>query len=75
MPTAILPFLLIALVQAKVSLDRVNKYMNNEELDADADFVMLASAAFVDLQVSQICQHQNLWMFGKVTEIFRSIAE
>ena len=36
MPTAILPFLLIALVQAKVSLERVNKFMNNEELDADA---------------------------------------
>ena len=36
MPTAILPFIVVSLVQAKVSLDRVNKYMNNEELDADA---------------------------------------
>ena len=36
MPTAILPFIVVSLVQAKVSLDRVNKYMNNEELDAEA---------------------------------------
>ena len=36
MPTAILPFIVVSLVQAKVSLDRVNKYMNNDELDTDA---------------------------------------
>ena len=36
MPTAILPFIVVSLVQAKVSLDRVNKYMNNEELDKNA---------------------------------------
>ena len=36
MPTAILPFIVVSLVQAKVSLDRVNKYMNNEELDTNA---------------------------------------
>lgn len=33
MPLAILPFLVVALVQATVSLQRVNKYMNNEEVD------------------------------------------
>ena len=36
MPTAVLPFIVVSLVQAKVSLDRVNKYMNNEELDKGA---------------------------------------
>ena len=36
MPTAILPFIVVSLVQAKVSLDRVNKYMNNDELDTKA---------------------------------------
>ena len=29
MPMAILPFMIIGLVQAGVSLDRVNKFMNN----------------------------------------------
>ncbi len=36
MPMAILPFLIIGLVQAGVSLDRVNKFMNNSELDPKA---------------------------------------
>ena len=36
MPAAMLPFIVVSLVQAKVSLDRVNKYMNNDELDTMA---------------------------------------
>lgn len=36
MPMAVLPFLIIGLVQAGVSLDRVNKFMNNAELDEAA---------------------------------------
>jgi len=35
-PLAILPMMIAFLVQAKVSLDRVNKFMNNEELDEEA---------------------------------------
>ena len=35
-PLAILPMMIAFLVQAKVSLDRVNKFMNNEELSEDA---------------------------------------
>ena len=35
-PTSILPFIVVSLVQAKVSLERVNKYMNNVELDKGA---------------------------------------
>jgi ATP-binding cassette subfamily C (CFTR/MRP) protein 1 len=33
---AILPFLITTLVQASVSLDRVNKFINNSELDPKA---------------------------------------
>ena len=33
MPMAIFPFLIIGLVQAGVSLDRTNKFINNPELD------------------------------------------
>ena len=36
MPTAILPFVLVCLFQAKASLDRINKFMNSEELDKGA---------------------------------------
>ena len=36
MPMAVLPFMVVGLVQAGVSLDRVNKFMNNDELDQDA---------------------------------------
>jgi ATP-binding cassette subfamily C (CFTR/MRP) protein 1 len=36
MPMAVLPFMIVGLVQAGVSLDRVNKFMNNEELDEEA---------------------------------------
>ena len=36
MPLAVLPFLVIALVQAKVSMDRVNGFLNCSELDEDA---------------------------------------
>ena len=36
MPINVLPFIVVSLVQAKVSLDRLNKYMNNEELDPEA---------------------------------------
>ena len=32
----ILPYMVIGLVQCKVSLDRLNHFMNNEELDPDA---------------------------------------
>ena len=35
-PLAVLPFMVIGLVQANVSLNRVNKFMNNEELDEKA---------------------------------------
>ena len=35
-PLAILPMMIAFLVQAKVSLDRVNKFMNNDELSDDA---------------------------------------
>ena len=35
-PLAILPMMIAFLVQAKVSLDRVNKFMNNEELSDEA---------------------------------------
>merc|ERR550519_2889761 len=35
-PLAILPMMVAFLVQAKVSLDRVNKFMNNDELSEDA---------------------------------------
>ena len=33
---AVLPFMIVGLVQANVSLGRVNKFMNNEELDEEA---------------------------------------
>ena len=36
MPAAMLPFIVVSLVQAKVSLDRLNKYMNNDELNTKA---------------------------------------
>jgi len=36
MPMSILPFLVIGLVQVGVSLDRINKFLNNEELQDDA---------------------------------------
>eukprot|EP00095_Tigriopus_kingsejongensis_P005628 maker-scaffold335_size202896-snap-gene-1.27 protein:Tk05628 transcript:maker-scaffold335_size202896-snap-gene-1.27-mRNA-1 annotation:"multidrug resistance-associated protein 1 isoform x3" len=36
MPMTMLPFMIIGLVQVGVSLDRINKYMNNEELDDNA---------------------------------------
>ncbi len=36
MQMSVLPMLVILLVQAKVSMDRVNKYMNNEELSSSA---------------------------------------
>ncbi len=36
MPMAVLPFMIVGLVQANVSLNRVNKFMNNEELRDDA---------------------------------------
>ena len=36
MPLAIFPMMVAFMVQAKVSLDRVNKFMNNEELSEDA---------------------------------------
>ena len=36
MPLAILPYMVVGLVQSKVSLDRINKFMNNEELDEKA---------------------------------------
>eukprot|EP00095_Tigriopus_kingsejongensis_P003830 maker-scaffold2698_size13172-snap-gene-0.3 protein:Tk03830 transcript:maker-scaffold2698_size13172-snap-gene-0.3-mRNA-1 annotation:"multidrug resistance-associated protein 1 isoform x4" len=36
MPMSVLPFMIIGLVQVGVSLDRINKYMNNEELDDNA---------------------------------------
>ena len=32
----VLPYMIITLVQANVSLSRINKYMNNEELDTKA---------------------------------------
>jgi len=35
-PLAMLPMMISFMVQAKVSLDRVNKFMNNDELDEDA---------------------------------------
>ena len=35
-PLAVLPMMIAFLVQARVSLDRVNKFMNNEELSAEA---------------------------------------
>ena len=36
MPMAIFPYMIVGLVQANVSLKRVNKFMNNEELNDDA---------------------------------------
>jgi len=33
---AIFPFLIVGLVQARVSLDRVNKFINNDELNPNA---------------------------------------
>eukprot|EP00094_Tigriopus_californicus_P002270 TCALIF_02191-PA protein Name:"Similar to ABCC1 Multidrug resistance-associated protein 1 (Gallus gallus)" AED:0.28 eAED:0.28 QI:0/0.14/0/0.75/0.28/0.25/8/0/1220 len=36
MPMSVLPFMIIGLVQVGVSLDRINKFMNNEELDSNA---------------------------------------
>ena len=36
MPLAVFPMMVAFMVQAKVSLDRVNKFMNNEELAEDA---------------------------------------
>jgi len=36
MPLAIFPMMVAFMVQAKVSLDRVNKFMNNEELSEEA---------------------------------------
>ena len=36
MPMAVLPYMVVGLVQAGVSLDRVNKFMNNDELDEAA---------------------------------------
>ena len=36
MPMAVLPFMIVGLVQANVSLGRVNKFMNNDELDVNA---------------------------------------
>ena len=36
MPLAVLPFMVIGLVQSSVSLKRINKFMNNEELDENA---------------------------------------
>lgn len=33
MPMAVLPFMIVAVVQANVSIKRVNKFMNNDELD------------------------------------------
>ena len=36
MPLAVLPFLVIALVQAGVSMTRVNDFLNCSELDEDA---------------------------------------
>ena len=33
---AVLPFMIVGLVQANVSLGRVNKFMNNDELDSNA---------------------------------------
>ena len=36
MPMAVLPFMIVGLVQANVSLGRINKFMNNDELDQDA---------------------------------------
>ena len=36
MPMAVLPFMIVGLVQANVSLGRVNKFMNNDELDENA---------------------------------------
>nr|AHK05644.1 ATP-binding cassette transporter sub-family C member 1 isoform X5 [Tigriopus japonicus] len=35
-PMSVLPLLIIGLVQVGVSLDRINKFVNNEELDANA---------------------------------------
>lgn len=32
-PMAFLPFMIIGLVQVKVSLDRINRFINNEDLD------------------------------------------
>jgi ATP-binding cassette subfamily C (CFTR/MRP) protein 1 len=36
MPMAIFPFLIVGLVQARVSIERVNKFINNDELDPTA---------------------------------------
>ena len=36
MPLAMLPMMIVFLTQCKVSLDRINKFMNNEELDMSA---------------------------------------
>lgn len=36
MPMAIFPFLVVGLVQARVSIERVNKFINNDELDPTA---------------------------------------
>ncbi len=36
LPMVILPYMVIGLVQCKVSLDRLNSFMNNEELDPTA---------------------------------------
>ena len=36
MPTTVIPFVVVSIVQAKVSLERLNKYMNNEEFDTNA---------------------------------------
>ncbi len=36
LPMVILPYLVIGLVQCKVSLDRLNHFMNNDELDPSA---------------------------------------
>lgn len=33
MPMSVLPFLVIGMVQVQVSIKRINKYMNNEDLD------------------------------------------
>ncbi len=70
LPMVIIPYLVIALVQSKVSLDRINVFMNNEELDTTAvikgdvdageDAVSVQNGTFKwDLSESQSTLHVN----------------
>lgn len=82
MPMAMFPYIIIGLVQANVSLKRVNKFMNNEELDdkmvshkEEKDAVVMEKGSFRwDYDSPNVLEEINIRIKrGSLTAVSKSI--